>query len=403
MPTNHPLFARQPIFDANLKVVAHELLFRGAATTGEAATAEVLLSAFDQSIFDVHSANLPVFVNFPAQILLHMPLLDKSKLVVEILEDVEVTSDLVNAVRTLHDKGYRIALDDYIHTPEFAPLLELADIIKLDVLAVCGGELDALALELRKPGRQLLAEKVEDHDVYLQCQALGMDYYQGYFFAKPNIVHGAAVSVDQSTILNLLVALQQPEMTAQRLENIILSDAVLTYRIIKLVNSAAYRRANEISSVAAAITMLGLRQISAFASLLSLSSLQNKPSELALYTAMRADLCQRIGLAHDLPYPPENLFVLGVLSCTEAYFDQSMDTLTANLPVSEELKAALLKREGALGALLDLAQKYQEGTWSELDWSDLQQYGFSLEKSDQACQESLSWLDEHRLELMRKG
>ena len=401
MTTNQPLFARQPIFDAQLNVVAHELLFRGVATTGESATAEVLLSALDQSIFDVHGGGLPVFVNFPAQRLLHMPLLDKSKLVVEILEDVEVTQDLVSAVKALHDEGYRIALDDYIHTPEFEPLLDVADIIKLDVLAVCGDELDDLALTLRKPGRQLLAEKVENHAVYEQCQLLGMDFYQGFFFAKPNIVHGAVVSADQGAVLNLLIALQDPDITPDQLEVIVLSDAVLTYRIIKLVNSAHYRRAHEITSVAAAITMLGLRQISAFASLFSLSTLDEKPTELNLYTAMRADLCQRIGLAHNLPYAPENLFVLGVLSCTEAYFDQSMLTLTANLPISGELKEALCSREGCLGALLDIAQNYQEGNWSGNNWEHLGQYSFKAEAADAAYQESLIWLAEHRQQILR--
>ncbi|MCR9262099.1 MAG: HDOD domain-containing protein [Pseudomonadaceae bacterium] len=400
MALNQPLFARQPIFDAQLNVVAHELLFRGIATTGESATAEVLLSALDQSVFDVHGDGLPVFVNFPAQILLHMPLLDKSKLVVEILEDVEVTADLVEAVRALHDEGYRIALDDYIHTPEFAPLLDVADIIKLDVLAVCGDELDDLALKLRKPGRALLAEKVETHAVYEQCQLLGMDLYQGFFFAKPKLVHGAVVSADQSAVLNLLVALQDPAITPDQLEVIVLSDAVLTYRIIKLVNSAHYRRANEITSVAAAITMLGLRQVSAFASLFSLSTLDEKPTELSLYTAMRADLCQRIGAAHKLPYATENLFVLGVLSCTEAYFDQSMQALTATLPISDELKGALCERQGCLGALLDIAQSYQEGTWSDINWAQVVQYGFDTETADAAYQESLVWLAEHRQQIL---
>ncbi|XOV85587.1 MAG: EAL and HDOD domain-containing protein [bacterium] len=396
MATNQPLFARQPIFDAQLNVVAHELLFRGAATTGEAATAEVLLSAFDQSLFDVHGGGLPVFVNFPAQILLHMPLLDTSKLVVEILEDVEVTQDLVDAVRALHNAGYRIALDDYIHTPEFEPLLDVADIIKLDVLAVCGDALDDLANALRRPGRQLLAEKVENHAVYQQCRQLGMDFYQGFFFAKPNIVLGATVSANQSAVMNLLVALQNPDITPDELELIVLSDAVLTYRIIKLVNSAHYRRANEITSVAAAITMLGLRQVSAFASLFSLSTLDEKPTELSVYTAMRADLCRRMGEAHNLPYEPEKLFVLGVLSCTEAYFDQSMAALIDNLPISEELKLALCERQGCLGALLNLVQNYQEGCWAGNNWSQLHQYGFHCETADAAYQQSLIWLAKHR-------
>ncbi len=391
-----PLFARQPIFDAHMNVVAHELLFRCEATTGAAATAEVLLSAFDHSLFDAASANLPMFVNFPEQILMDMPHLDKSRLVVEILENVKVTPHLVSQVKTLRDAGYRIALDDYVHAPEFAPLLEIADIIKLDVLGMTAPQLSTLTQQLRSPGRQLLAEKVETHAVYQQCCALGMDYYQGFFFAKPDIVYGKSVSADAATIFNLLAALQKTNMTAERLEQIVLSDTVLTYRIIKLVNSAGYRRANEITSVAGAISMLGYRRISAFASLVSLGQLQHKPKALGVYSALRANFCQRLGQLLKLPLPAESIFALGVLSCVDAYFDQPIEQLTQNLPIHADFKEALLHRAGTLGLLLDICQHYQEGTWEKIDWLKLQALGVNAQDCDVAYAESLAWLEDNK-------
>ena len=391
-----PLFARQPIFDANLNVVAHELLFRGEITTGEQATAEVLLSAFDQSMFDAGSASLPVFVNFPESILMQMPTLDKSRLVVEVLEDVDVTASLVAQLQKLHEQGYRIALDDYVHTPEFAPLLDFADIIKLDVLSMEPQALDQLARELRQPGRQLLAEKVESHAMYQQCLDLGMDYFQGFFFAKPDIVHGHTVNANAVTVLNLLAALQQPDMTFERLEQIVLSDTVLTYRIIKLVNSAGYRRAKAITSVAGAISMLGFRQISAFASLVSLSQVEEKPKALGEYTAVRAFLCQNLGALANLPYTPESLFTLGLLSCVDAFFDQSIEQLAGHLPVADELKEALVSRNGLLGYLLNLVQQYQEGTWQNIDQSQLSALNLSLSECDAAYAECQQWLRYYR-------
>jgi len=396
MQSKIPLFARQPIFDTDLKIVAHELLFRGDAVSGEVATADVLLSAFDQSVFEENTTNLPVFVNFPAQILLNVPRLDKSRLVIEVLEDVVVTKRLVAAIASLHAEGYQIALDDYVHTPEFEPLLQYADIIKLDVLALSTDELDHMVSVLRRPGRKLLAEKVETHAVYQHCQKLGMDFYQGYFFAKPNIVHGTAVGANGATVLNLLAALQQPGMSAEKLEQIVLTDAVLTFRIIKLVNSAAYKRANEIQSVAGAISMLGLRRISAFASLLSLSNLEDKPSELGVYTALRAQLCQQLGQLYKLNFAQESLFALGVLSCADAYFDQPIAELASNLPVQEEFKLALLDRRGLLGAVLKVAQNYQEGSWDSLDWQEFAAFGFTQELADEAYLNSLTWLGENQ-------
>lgn len=400
MQTSTPLYARQPIFDAGLNVVAHELLFRGASATAETATADVLLAALDQSLFEEQASNLPVFVNFPARVLLQMPRLNKSKLVVEVLEDVAVTPDLLQSVKSLHAEGYQIALDDYVHTENMAQLLPFANIVKLDVLETRGQALAELAGELRQPGRQLLAEKVEDHQVYTQCQTLGMDLYQGYFFAKPNVVPGTAVSASAVTVLELLSALQDPDMTPERLEAIILGDAVLTYRMIKLVNSASYRRANEIDSVAAAIVMLGMQQVTAFASLLSLSSNTEKPRALDAYTAMRADFCQRLGQQASIALPSESLFALGVLSCIGAYFDQPMEALVGSLHVTDDFKTALVHGEGMLGALLDLAQNYQEGAWHKVDWASLQGLDITPAQADAAFRESQDWLATHQTDLL---
>ncbi len=387
-----PLFARQPIFDAALDVSAYELLFRGDETSGEAATAEVLLSAFDQSLFD-DSSSLPLFVNFPEQLLLHMPPMDRERLVVEILETVTVTDTLVKAVAELHSQGYRIALDDYAGGASFAPLLPHVDVVKVDVLELTPEELAETVGTLKRAGHEVLAEKVESHAMYEQCRALGADFYQGFFFAKPNIVHGKQVSAAATAVLKLLTALQEPSMTAGRLEEIILSDTVLTYRIIKLVNSAAYRRASEITSVAGAVAMLGLQQLTAFASLLSLSKLDRRPRELGSYTALRAAFCQRLGAAAGVPFSPESLFTLGVLSCSEAYFDQPMATLAQGLPLHEDFLGALLKRTGLLGQILTLAQRYQEGAWDTVDWRSLAAYGIDRAMADAAYQDSVAWCE----------
>ena len=182
-------------------------------------------------------------------------------------------------------------------------------------------------------------------------------------------------------------------MTAERLEEIILSDTVLTYRIIKLVNSAAYRRASEITSVAGAVAMLGLTQLTAFASLLSLSKLDRRPRELGPYTALRAAFCQRLGAAANVPFSPESLFTLGVLSCSEAYFDQPMATLAHGLPLHEEFLDALLKREGLLGQILTLAQRYQEAAWQDIDWPALAPHGIERTLADEAYQASVAWCE----------
>ena len=371
MPTTQTLYARQPIFDTQMNIVAYELLFRGdwSQANGETATADVLLGAFDQSVFNPEHLNVPVFINFPTQILFDTPPFDPTKLVIEVLEDVTVTDGLVQRLAQLREEGYKVALDDYELTDHTEPLLQAADIVKLDLLGPQPIGLEEVVRKVSERQMKLLAEKVEDQATYKICQELGFDYYQGYFFSKPELVTGTAVvSPGVTTVLKLISALQEEGMTATRLESIVLQDPAITYRVLKLVNSVAYRRGDEITTVANAITMLGFRKLTAFVSLFLLADVEDKPRELTRYTALRGKLLECFGRSIACDYSDESLFTLGVLSCCDAYFDIPLQQLVEELPLVEEMKEALLQRAGPLGWLLDTAQQYQEGAWQNVNW-----------------------------------
>ena len=396
---NRPLYARQPIFDANMNLVAYELLFRGAQVAGETATSKVLLAALDHDIFDVSQAAVPVFVNFPAQILFETPPFDPEKLVIEVLEDVEPTPELVQQLRRLRESGFRIALDDFELTADNDALLSVADIVKIDVLAVADLAKEINLLRGRVP--HLLAEKVENHDTYRLCQELGADYFQGYFFCRPEVVSGKVMASNVGTVMRLLSALQDDAMTANKLENIILEDTTLTYRVLKLVNSAAYRRSAEVTSISSAVSMLGMRQLAAFVSLFVLGQSEHKSAELLSYTAMRGALCREMGAL--VPSMPgvESCFTLGVLSCCDAHFDMPMAVLVDGLPVHEEMRLALVNREGLLGAILNVAQLYQEGCWDKVENDQLNVLGLTREQLDEAYHAAQNWMQTHSGEITR--
>lgn len=386
------LFAKQPILDADLNLAAYELLFRGDFdnVTGEEATATVLFNAFTIDQF-LNSGNIPYFINFTKDLLFQVPPFSKNSFVVEILEDIEPTPAVIEQVALLKQQGYTIALDDYIDSDAMIPLLHLADIVKIDLKATSLEELTSLTPKLRQFDLKLLAEKVETQEEYRHCKALHFEYYQGYFFACPAIVPGKVIGPNVTAVLSVLAALQNPEISHQALEEIILSDSGLTYKILKLVNSAQLRRAESIDSIRHAIAMLGIRRVKNFASLMALSKLDHKPDELQVYAKFRALFCERLGNAANVSNPANVFETVGLLSCCPAYFDTLIEELVQSLPLSPEVVDALLNRSGELGLVLDTVQKMQEATWDDINWIALENINLPKDKIIEIYQECLSW------------
>lgn len=386
------LFAKQPILDADLNLAAYELLFRGDfdAVSGEEATATVFFNAFTINQF-LNSESIPFFVNFTKDLLFQVPPFSKDSFVVELLEDVEPTAAVVSQVELLKSQGYTIALDDYIDSDAMIPLLYLADIVKIDLMATTLEEIATLAPKLRRYDVKLLAEKVETHEEYEYCKNLNFEYYQGYFFARPAMVPGKVVGPNVTAVLTMIAALQDPDIDHETLESIILSDSGLTYKILKLANSAELRRAESIDSIRHAIAMLGFRRVSNFASLMALSNLGNKPAELQVYAKFRSLLCERLGEAAQSDAGANVFETVGLLSCCPAYFDLELPELVDSLPLSAEVKDALLSRSGELGLVLDTAQQLQEATWDDINWTGLDAIGLSKTVVTEIYRETSAW------------
>jgi c-di-GMP phosphodiesterase len=393
------LLARQPIYDASLNVVAFELLYRSMASDtadvrdGDEASSRVLLTAFGGAgILDV-SDGKPVFINFTKHLIHNPPPVDPEHLVVEVLEDVPVTPELLASVRRLREQGYRIALDDFQHHPSLEPLVELADIVKLDVLELGDVKLRAEVRQLRNYPLRLLAEKIESWEMFNQCADLGFSYFQGYFLARPQLLHGRRAVPGRTVVAALMARLAQPDIDIAALAATVSTDPVLSFDLIKLINSPLYRRARPIESVHDAIGVLGIERVRGWCYLLALARVGDKPPELTRIALARARFCELLGdLAQGAT--PARCFTLGILSTLDAFMDEELGGIVRTLAPGPELEAALLHREGDLGTLLDTALAFETATWTRVPWRALAAVGIDQAAAERAYLDSLHWVSE---------
>jgi EAL and modified HD-GYP domain-containing signal transduction protein len=364
---------RQPIFDAARKVIAYELLYRAdeqaiAAVINDpdVATETVMLESVVGFGLDTLAENGLAFLNITRDTLLdgHYRVLPHQTVVLEVLEDVVIDVPFVNAVRRARAEGYRFALDDY--TADAACLLPFADFVKVDVLEYDRAQLAALLAGVRAtaPTVRLLAEKVETYEAYYACRELGFEFFQGFFFQRPQTLERRTVSPDRSAALELLAELSRPETKLDDLESIINREPILSYRFLRLLNSGHYALPARVESVRHALVMLGLNHARQLATLLAITSGGGIATELATSALMRARMADQL-VASDRQLRPA-AFTMGLLSILDAVLDAPLDELLSHLPVSDEIKAALLDGSGQLGGVLRAIVAYERGDLDEL-------------------------------------
>jgi EAL and modified HD-GYP domain-containing signal transduction protein len=375
-PKANVLLARQPIFDRKLVTIGYELLYRPIPSddqgwqqhSGDLATNEVLIAAFDDIGIEHVTSGQPAFINFTEHWLSNPPPFNPSSVVVEILEHIKATPKNISAVAALHKKGFRIALDDYLGNPAQDPFLAYVDIIKLDILAF--NDISQALGIIESKGRQnffWLAEKVETQIEYEACLKAGCDYFQGYFFSRPANIYGKKLSNSKRVILELITALQDPDITPKQVEELLSQDPSLSFRLLKLVNSAAFKQQSNVESLQRAITVTGIEQIKNWVTMLSLGKLENKPQELCKQSLQRAFFSQ--SLAHSFPEVANDIaFTTGLLSNIDAYFDIPLEQLLSKVRLHKDIDRALIKKSGKLGFILTTALFMEKGEWQKIRW-----------------------------------
>lgn len=361
---------RQPIFDRDLEVVGAELLYRDSTENcariddAVAASRSTIVTAFTEIGIDSLVGDGVAYVNFPEDLLLspNAEALPPSKVVVEILEHVPASPEVLAAVRRLKAAGYTIALDDFIYEESRAALIPLADIIKIEV-----GDKDAMRATLKalSPYKvTLLAEKVEDQADMRLCMELGFDLFQGYFLCRPEVVTGEKLPANRMSTLRLLSKLSDPAVDFSMLVELVCADVALSYRLLRYLNSAHFSLRKPLTDVRQALGLLGYNKLRAWVALVALSSVDDKPAELVRIGVVRARMCEL--LADDIGMDGPTAFTVGLFSILDALFDREMKELVGPLPLDESLKAALVDRAGPLGQLITHAEQYEAGRWNAL-------------------------------------
>jgi len=363
--------ARQPILDLRGRVHAYELLFRAGPETafrgdGEKATCTMLDNAVMFGL-DTLSGGLPAFINCTAETLTEA-LVDvlPTTAVLEILETVEPTPNLIATCRNLKAQGYRLALDDFVWEPKFEPLVELADYIKVDFVLTGPEQRRKLFQRLRNRSIAMLAEKVETQEEYRQAREEGFTLFQGYYFCRPALVTNRKIPANRLLHFEILQLLQSGDIDLQKAALLMKRTASLTYRLLRLVNSSAYAIRKQINSIPEALLVVGEDAFRRIVTLAIASDLNGEqPLEILRMAFLRARFCelasQRCGLN------PGEQYLLGMFSMLPAMMMLPIEDLTPALPLRQEIQAALKGEPNAERLLLEWLEHHEQGDWAACD------------------------------------
>jgi len=394
--------ARQPILNIKQQVVAYELLFRDGQSNSfpdidpNQATSNILTNNHLTLGLEKVTGNLPAYINFHANTLIsHFPsFLDPKNVVLEILEDVPVTHELLSACKVLHGKGYKLALDDFDFDEKWQAFYPFVDIIKIDVLEFSIIEISKLVRKLDGLNVTLLAEKVETLEQFKRLKMLGFTLFQGYFFAKPEMLKQKKITTAKQNILELISQASQIDLNINRISEIFAIDPGLTYKLLRFINSPTYGSSQEITSLKHALAYIGQVELKKFIALLALSDLSSdKNSEIMRLSLARAKFCEQIALCRFESENPPKAFLTGILSLIDGILDYDLEHVLGVLPIHEEIKSALRSEQSDLTNYLLLVRKIEQGLWVESESIALK-IELDSEICFQAYKESLSWADE---------
>lgn len=374
--SNKITVARQPIFDKKLDTYAYELLYRGyrhqqldinsCSSFGDQATGEVISHTFMEFGLERVIGKHIAFLNMTRNFLISDDLLPFSpdRVVLEILENIVVDDEIITAVENLVAQGYKIALDDFIFNESLWPLIKLAHIIKIDILALSEDQLREHVDLLKQEDVKLLAEKVETQEQYELCKQLGFEYFQGYFFSRPALIKDAPLPGNTLHILRIITDLQDPEISFEDIEQLISQDVSLSFKLLKLLNSASLGLSHKIDSIKEGLVILGLKTIKSWTTLLVLSNAELSTPELMTLAMTRAKMCELIATKFNCD---ENTgFMAGLFSNLDAIMLHPMSELLEALPLATPIKEALIEHTGDIGHLLRTVRLYEQGLWDDI-------------------------------------
>jgi len=357
--------ARQPIVDGKHNLIGYELLFRSSAQSTSADMDDAYragLNVMASTLFDMGTEWLLkgklAFINMDHPTLMSefVTLLPPQKIVIEIMDTVEPSDELLARLGELKEAGFRFALDKYRPGGVHERMLPLASYIKLDVDALGQQKTAELLRDLYALPARLVAEKVESREVFDWCQGLGFHFFQGYYFAHPEHVMARVLNPGHATLLRLLDMVRR-DADLKEIEAAMKTDVALTFKLLRYINSAGFGLSCEVQSIRHAVSILGMKQLYRWLTLLLATAGTHPASPAQARTAItRGRLCELLGSHIMTRVDQDNLFITGVFSLLDAMLDTPMDEIMDRLIIQEDIAEALLNRRGIYGPILSLAE-----------------------------------------------
>ncbi len=366
--------ARQPIFNVAKQIYGYELSFRSGLdhvssdddVTNGYNPIDTLFFPFEPNEI---IENKPVLINFAEkQILQKVPLLfPKDQIIIATLGGIQSKENIISTLSMFKDMGYTIALDNSVFEYKSDVLIKKSKIVKFNLRSTSINllleSIEAIKLE---PDIKLLAENVENYDDFEMAQKLGFTLFQGYFFSTPETIFSKSVAPNQITKLKLISEVGKKELDFQKIETSIKNDAPLSFKLLKYINSAYFRRRVTIDTVKDALAYLGEKELRKFIHIVAISDIgENKPNELVRTSITRAGMCEKCASIFNSRFSNDELFTLGLFSLMDALMDCRMKDILKHINFSDKIKNALLGNDKTFSILLDIIVGFERGNWDK--------------------------------------
>lgn len=379
---------RQPIISRNNRIFGYELLFRKSTgsdadvTNNFKATATVIVNSLNDIGLKNIIGDKKGFINTDEELLESgvIDLLPKETIVLEVLETVEFTTDVIDLCKRIRRQGFRLALDDFVYAEPVSPVVKAVNYVKVDLPMYDKQSLCHVVNDLKKYPLKLLAEKVETREDFDHCFSLGFDFFQGYFFAKPAVVAARSLSPAKQVLIELSRYLSK-EVEFSIIEDVFKRNPELDYMLLRFINSAAFYTAQKISSIRQALALLGYRNLQKWTTLLLFAGegrdFQSNP--LLERAALRGRIMEVLAkeITKDTA-TADSAFMVGTLSLVDALFQIRINDLLDEFYLSREIYDALIHRSGLLGTLIRVTEMLEQENFGFIKEA-LAQYGLSLD------------------------
>ncbi|WP_148716222.1 EAL and HDOD domain-containing protein [Chitinolyticbacter meiyuanensis] len=403
MTQEHAFIGRQPILNRQQQIIGYELLFR---LNKDAVSAEfssdmqagtnVLVNTISNMGTDWLVGSKLAFINVAESMLESnfLELMHPQRVVLEVVETTHATPELLARLKELRNQGFGVALDDFVLTPQTAPFMEYANYIKLDIQQLGLPQVPALSKELRKFPVLQVAEKVETKEEFKQCLDIGLDCFQGYYFAHPETLSAKVINPSYANILNLLNMLRN-NAEIRDIENALKRDVALSFKLLRYINSVGFGLSCEIQSFRHAVTILGYQKLYRWLTLLLVTAgaETGAPPALLKTAVTRGRLVELLG-SHLLDgQDRDNLFIVGMFSLLDVLLDMPLDRILETLILPESITDALINRSGMYGPFLELAEACEDPEMSEVPRLT-EQLQITPDMLNRAHVQALSWVEE---------